>query len=155
MGEMVITSLKREAAPLLKYASGDIVQVFTDSCPNCGFPGKRMKLIGRTDDMLVVKGVNVYPAAIKEIVSAFNPRVTGDMRIILDQPPPRVTPPLRLKLEYGLAVREPELNGLAEEIGSALNKRLRVRPNIEWVAPGQLPISTRKTPVFEKRYEEK
>ncbi len=155
IGEMVITSLKREAAPLLKYASGDIVQIFTEPCPHCGFPGKRMKLIGRTDDMLVVKGVNVYPAAIREVISSFSPRVTGEMRIVLDQPPPRVAPPLRLQLEYGAAAREPDLAGLAEEIGWALNKRLRIRPNIEWVAPGQLPISTRKTPVFEKLYEKK
>jgi len=152
IGEMVITSLKREACPLIKYAYGDVVQVFTSPCPNCGFPGKRLKLIGRSDDMLIVKGVNVYPAAIKEIVAGFTPRVTGEMRIVLDQAPPRVVPPMKLKLERGSSVRDPELKGLAAEIEKALHERLKIRPVITWVEPGTLEKTTRKTPVFEKAY---
>ena len=75
VGEMVITSLKREAVPLVKYASGDIIQIFTKECPNCGFPGVRVRVLGRSDDMLIVKGVNIYPAAIKKVISAFIPKV--------------------------------------------------------------------------------
>ncbi len=153
VGEMVITSLRREAAPLIRYAYGDIVQIFTEPCPCCGFPGKRMKVIGRSDDMLIIKGVNVYPSAIKEIVASFAPRVTGEMRIVLAEPPPRVVPPLRLKLEHGPEIREPDLAGLAEQVARALHDRLKVRPLIEWVHPGALEKSTRKTPVFEKAYE--
>lgn len=88
VGEMVITSLRRQASPLLKYATGDIVQVWTEPCPHCGFPGKRAQLIGRADDMLVVKGVNIYPAAIKQVVQGFTPQVTGEMRIVLETRPP-------------------------------------------------------------------
>ncbi len=155
IGEMVITSLKREAAPLIKYAYGDIGQVYTKPCPNCGFPGKRIKIIGRSDDMLVVKGVNIYPSAIKQVVSSFVPKVTGEMRIVLDQPPPRVIPPLKLKLEYGVETREPDLSGLANEINRALHDQCKIRPQIEWVQPGSLEKSTRKTPVFEKNYEKR
>ena len=155
IGEMVITSLKREAAPLIKYAYGDIAQVYTKPCPNCGFPGKRIKIIGRSDDMLVVKGVNIYPSAIKQVVSSFVPKVTGEMRIVLDQPPPRVVPPLKLKLEYGVETREPDLLGLANEIKRALHDQCKIRPQIEWVQPGSLEKSTRKTPVFEKNYEKR
>ena len=154
VGEMVITSLKREAAPLVKYATGDIVQIFTRPCSHCGFPGKRIKVIGRSDDMLVVKGVNVYPSAIKEVVESFVPKVTGEMRILLDEPPPRVVPPLTLKLEHGAGTREPELEGLAKQISQTAHDQLKIRPSIEWVAPGALEKSTRKTPVFEKKYEE-
>jgi len=152
IGEMVITSLKREAVPLVKYAYGDIVQVFTKPCPNCGFPGKRIRIVGRSDDMLVVKGVNVYPSAIKKIVSSFIPRVTGEMRIVLNAPPPRVVPPIRLKLEHGADTREPDLEGLAGEISQALHHQLKIRPEVEWAKPGSLEKSTRKTPVFEKAY---
>ncbi len=152
IGEMVITSLRREAAPMVKYAYGDIVQIFTEPCPNCGFPGKRIKLIGRSDDMLVVKGVNVYPSAIKQIISSFSPKVTGEMRIVLNNPPPRVVPPLKLKLEHGTCIRGPDLEGLAGEINKALHDRLKIRPVIEWVEPGSLEKSTRKTPLFEKAY---
>jgi len=154
VGEMVITSLKREAAPLIRYATGDIVQIFTKPCPHCGFPGKRITLVGRSDDMLVVKGVNIYPSAIKKVLESFTPRVTGEMRIVLDEPPPRVVPPLKLKVEYGARTREPELEGLAKEISQATHDHLKIRPDIEWVKPNALEKSTRKTPVFEKRYKE-
>jgi phenylacetate-CoA ligase len=153
IGEMVITSLKREAAPLIKYATGDIVQISTKPCPYCGFPGKRIKIVGRSYDMLVVKGVNIYPSAIKKVVESFTPQVTGEMRIVLDEPPPRVGPPLKLKIEYGAKTREPELDGLAKEISQATHDQLKIRPSIEWVELGTLEKSTRKTPVFEKRYE--
>ncbi len=155
IGEMVITSLKREACPLVKYATGDIVQVFTKPCPHCGFPGKRVKVIGRADDMLVVKGVNIYPSAIKKVVEGFSPAVTGEMRIVLESPPPRVVPPLKLKLEHGIETRHGDLAGLAREITQALHDRLKIRPEIEWVSPGALEKSTRKTPIFEKSYEKK
>jgi phenylacetate-CoA ligase len=153
VGEMVITSLKREAAPLVKYSTGDVVQIFTKPCPHCGFPGKRITLVGRSDDMLVVKGVNIYPSAIKKVLESFTPQVTGEMRIVLDEPPPRVVPPLKLKVEYGARTREPELEGLAKEISQATHDQLKIRPSIEWIEPGTLEKSTRKTPVFEKRYE--
>lgn len=155
IGEIVITSLKREAVPLVKFATGDIVQIFTATCPNCGFPGKRIKLIGRSDDMLIVKGVNVYPSAFKEVIESFEPRVTGEMRIILDEPAPRVVPPIKLKLEYGRVTTQSDLEGLAQEISRATHDKLKIRPVIEWVGPGQLDKSQRKTPIFEKRYEKK
>ena len=119
IGEMVQTNLQREACPVVKYAYGDIVQVFLKECPGCGFQGRRIKVIGRADDMLIVKGVNVYPAAIRNIVTEFIPEVTGEMRILLDNPPPRVIPPLKLKIEHGKAVGQAELAALAERIGTA------------------------------------
>jgi phenylacetate-CoA ligase len=152
---MVHTSLEREACPAVKYAYGDVVQIFTKECPHCGFKGKRAKLIGRADDMLIVKGVNIYPAAIKDIVTAFMPEVTGEMRIVLDRPPPRVTPPLRLMIEHGKTVGKTELSGLGEKIAAALHNRIKIRPEIEFVEPGAFPKETRKTPVFEKKFQQK
>ena len=153
VGEMVVTSLKRQAAPLVKFATGDVVQLSTGPCPNCGFPGHRAKLMGRADDMLVVKGVNLYPAALKKIVEAFTPQVTGEMRVVLETRPPRVVPPLRLRLERSAQVGDPDLEGLAGQIIKAMHDQLKIRPVIEWTAPGSLEKSTRKTPLFEKRYE--
>jgi phenylacetate-CoA ligase len=152
VGEIVITTLQRKACPLVRYAYGDIVQISTKECPGCGFKGPRVKIVGRADDMLIVKGSNVYPAAIKKIVTSFMPRVTGEMRIVLDQPPPRVVPPLKLKIEHGEETRDPELDGLAEEISRALHDSLKVRPAIEWVRPGSLEKAMRKAVLFEKRY---
>ncbi len=155
IGEMVHTNLQREACPAVKYAYGDTVQIFTRECPGCGFKGRRAKLIGRADDMLTVKGVNVYPAAIKDIVTTFVPDVTGEMRIVLESPPPRVVPPVRLKIEHGKDIGQADLPGLANRISAALHNAIKIRPEIEFVEPGALPKETRKTPVFEKKYEKK
>lgn len=154
IGEMVHTSLQRQACPAVKYAYGDVVQIFTHECPGCGFKGKRVKLIGRADDMLIVKGVNVYPAAIRDVVTRFVPDVTGEMRIVLNDPPPRVIPPLVLKIEHGRDVGSADLPGLAERISTCLHDVIKIRPKIEFVEPEALPKETRKTPVFEKLYQD-
>ena len=154
VGEMVQTNLQREACPVVKYAYGDIVQVFLKECPGCGFPGRRIKVIGRADDMLIIKGVNVYPAAIKDIIIEFSPEVTGEMRVVLDNPPPRVVPPLKLKIEHGQSVGQADLPALAEKITTELHNKIKIRPLIEFVEPGSLPKETRKTPIFEKKYDQ-
>ena len=137
---------------LYSLGISNIAQIFTEECPGCGFKGPRVKIIGRADDMLIVKGSNVYPAAIKKVVASFMPSVTGEMRIVLDQPPPRVEPPLKLKIEHGENVADPELDGLAEKISQALHNKLKVRPAIEWQRPGSLEKSKRKSDVFIKTY---
>lgn len=152
IGEMVHTSLQREACPTIKYAYGDIVQLLLDECPGCGFRGPRVKLVGRSDDMLIVKGVNVYPAAIKSVVSEFAPKVTGDMRIILNAPPPTVIPPLGLRIEHAADTGPADLDGLGKRIAEALHRNLKINPQIEFVPPGTFEKTTRKTPLFEHRY---
>src|SRR3954447_10476264 len=75
-GELVLTHLQHRAAPLLRFRTRDHVQVRTSPCP-CGRTGPRVRCIGRTDDMLIVRGVNVFPAAVREVVSEFAPAVSG------------------------------------------------------------------------------
>ena len=72
-GELVLTHLRHRAAPLLRFRTRDHVQVRTSPCA-CGRTGPRVRCIGRTDDMLIVRGVNVFPSAVREVVSAFAPR---------------------------------------------------------------------------------
>ncbi len=154
IGEAYMTDLEREAGPVLKYAYGDILQVFTAPC-RCGLPGNRIKILGRADDMLIVKGVNVYPAAIKSVVNGFVPRTTGAMRIVLTERPPRVEPPLRLRVERAANLGGPEdEERLCAEIAQTLHVQLRVRPTVELVAPGALGRSTVKTPLIEYAYQE-
>ena len=151
-GEAVYTSLWRKALPLVRYASGDVVRVTTEPCPACGFTGARLFVTGRADDMLIVKGVNVYPGAVKRIVNEFAPDVTGEMRIVLNSPPPLVEPPLRIKVEHADHVREAELAGLQQRITQELHNRIRVSPEFEWVPAGSIERAMAKTPLFEKRY---
>jgi phenylacetate-CoA ligase len=153
IGEMVHTSLEREACPTIKYAYGDVVEISMKECPGCGFRGKRAKLIGRADDMLIIKGVNVYPAAIKNVINQFLPDVTGEIRIVLDAPPPRVIPPLKLRIEYGNHVKREDLPGLKNRITASLHNKIKIRPEIEFVQEGTFIKELRKTPIFEKRYE--
>lgn len=152
VGELVHTALEWDACPAFRYALGDMIELTSEPCP-CGLPGMRMRFIGRVDDLLIVKGVNVYPNAVKGVVDSFTPRVTGEIRIILTTPPPRVEPPLKMKVEYGTAVIEAELAPLKEELEDALSQRLRVRPAIELVPPNSLEKDpSKKAKLIEKEY---
>jgi phenylacetate-CoA ligase len=153
VGELVHTALEWEAAPSFRYALGDIIELTTEPC-SCGLPGMRMRFKGRADDLVIVKGVNVFPAAIKGVVDTFIPRVTGEMRIILDAPPPRVEPPLRMKVEVGPDIEERAQEALRQEMEKTISERLRVHPAIELVPPGTLSKdSSKKAKLIEKSYE--
>lgn len=153
IGELVHTALEWEAAPSFRYALGDIIELTTEPC-SCGLPGMRMRFKGRADDLVIVKGVNVFPAAIKGVVDSFIPRVTGEMRIVLNAPPPRVEPPLRMKVEYGLDVEGEALEELRKELENTISERLRVHPAIDLVPPNTLPKDpSKKAKLIEKNYE--
>ena len=151
-GLLVMTPLKGESMTVVRHTPGDVVQVSTEPCP-CGKSGLRIRMLGRSDDMLKVKGVMVYPAAIDNVITGFVPRVTGEFRIVLDEPPPRVTPPLKLRVEYGEDAPLDQLQSLAAEIEERMHRLLKVRPRIEWVQPRTLERSTHKTRFIEKAYE--
>jgi len=151
-GTAVLTSLDWEAGPPIRYSIGDVVRIHTRPCP-CGRTGLRMRVIGRSDDMLKVKGVIVYPAAIRSVLETFVPRITREFRILLETPPPRVLPPLKLKLEKGEGIQEEALPPLAEEIRQALHAKLQFTPEIRFVEPLSLERSEHKTNYFERLYE--
>jgi phenylacetate-CoA ligase len=152
VGEAVFTSLEGDGWVLLRQSLGDLHQVLTSPCP-CGRTGFRYKVIGRLDDMLKVKGVMVYPSQIKGVLNLFVPGVTGEMRIVLTEPPPRVVPPLVLRIEYGPETEVGRLEALAAEIGEAMSRRLKISPRILWCEPGSLARSHYKGQTFEKTYE--
>jgi phenylacetate-CoA ligase len=152
VGEKVLTSLEWEAAPPFRYASGDIIQIFTGEC-GCGLSGFRVKFAGRKDDMLIVKGINVFPSAIRNIIHSFIPRLTGAFKIILDNPPPRVVPPLRMKLELGQRMSESEMEKLKAELEGQMSSTLRFRPSVTFVPPDSIARTAGKADFFEKRYE--
>jgi phenylacetate-CoA ligase len=153
-GEAVFTSLEGDGMVWVRLTMGDIHQVFTDPCP-CGKSGFRYKVIGRSDDMLKVKGVMVYPSHIKGVINEFVPRVTGEVRIILDEKPPRVVPPLKLRVEHAQGISGAELKQLENDIIGVMSRRIKINPQIIWAEPGSLERSTYKGKVFEKLYEEK
>lgn len=136
----------------LRFTLNDIHQVFTEPCP-CGMSGFRYKIVGRADDMLKVKGTPVYPAAIQGVINGFVPRVTGAFRVVLTEKPPRVVPPLKLKVEHGENTRDAELPGLEQEILEKMHHELHVRPAITWLKPFSLERASKKTQLLEKQFE--
>jgi phenylacetate-CoA ligase len=151
-GQKILTSLEWEAVPPFRYDSGDIIQIFMGKC-ECGVKGVRVKFIGRADDMLIVKGINVFPSAVRNLINSFVPRVTGAFKIILDAPPPRVVPPLRIKVEQGQGMTRGDTERLRLEIEEKMSNLLRFRPSIEFVPPESLERTAGKVKLFEKRYE--
>jgi phenylacetate-CoA ligase len=149
-GELVYTSLERECVPLLRFRTRDRVTVLGTSCP-CGRTGFKLRCVGRTDDMLIVLGVNVFPSAVRDVVSSFHPRTTGEMQIILEQPGPKVAPPLRVVAEC--AGDSGDWNGLKTEIERKIKAVLTVPASLVLVAAGTLPRYEMKGQLLKREYE--
>ncbi len=150
-GLAVFTPLEAPGLLGIRQTNGDIMRVHTEPCV-CGQTGWRHRIIGRSDDMLKVKGVMVYPAAIEGVIKEFVPRVTGVFRIVLSEPPPRVTPPLVLRVERGEHLRDDELQPLQKEMVETMQRKLKIKPAIEWQEANSLPRSTKKTQLLLKEY---
>jgi len=149
VGEAIHTALEYEAAPAFRNATGDVLKLHVGECPGCGHFGVRMDIVGRADDMLAIKGVKVYPAAIQDVVRQFLPHVSGELRIRLDAPPPRVEPPLRLVIEAGEATAEADWDGLGRAIEQRIRELLTFRPSVAIVPFASLPRSGAKTRLVE------
>lgn len=149
-GELVYTSLERECVPLLRFRTRDRVKVLGTSC-TCGRTSFKLHCIGRTDDMLIVLGVNVFPSAIKDVVSSFHPQTTGEIQIILDAPGPKVAPPLKVVAEH--AGRAADLAALKSEIERKIKATLTVPTSVELVPAGTLPRYEMKGQLVKKAFE--
>jgi phenylacetate-CoA ligase len=152
-GEIVYTHIDREATPVVRYRCRDWVRVFTSPCA-CGRTSFRFSVLGRTDDMLKVKGVNVFPSAVKDVICTFMPDTTGEFRIVLRKPGPYIDTNLELKIEHGEDLPEDSLQGLAERIRQTMREKLVFTPVVEMIPPGTLPRSEYKIEYFERLYEE-
>ena len=97
-GELVLTHLQHRAAPLLRFRTRDHVEVKTSQCP-CGRTGPRIRCIGRTDDMLIVRGVNIFPSAIREVVAQFAPQTSGNILVRPQSAGVKQEPPLPVSVE--------------------------------------------------------
>jgi len=150
-GELVYTSLERQCVPLLRFRTRDRVVVTGTSC-ECGRTGFKLRCAGRTDDMLIILGVNVFPSAVKDVVSSFYPATTGEIQIVLDQPGPRVTPPLKVVAEAGKDAGE--FGALKNEIEHKIKAVLTVAAVIDLVPAGTLPRFEMKGQLIQKKYEE-
>jgi phenylacetate-CoA ligase len=145
-GELVLTHLKHKAAPLLRFRTRDHVRVRTSPCP-CGRTGPRIRCIGRTDDMLIVRGVNVFPSAIREVVTAFDGEVSSHILVKPGRPGVKQDPPLPVTVE--LARGRDADPDLAERIRAKLRDALVVQTQVELVPYGTLQRSAYKSKLVE------
>jgi phenylacetate-CoA ligase len=149
-GELVYTHIDRECCPLIRFRTRDRIKVWSSPC-DCGRTSFRVRCIGRTDDMLIVLGVNVFPSAVKDVVTSLRPRTTGEIRILLDQPGPKVDPPMKIKVEYSKNVAD--LRSLKEEIEGLLREKLVFKADVNLVPEGSLPRYEMKAQFIEKLWE--
>ena len=145
-GELVLTHLVNRSAPLLRFRTRDHVRLTVGACP-CGRTSPRVRCIGRTDDMLIVRGVNVFPSAVREVVNEFAPAVAGVIMIRPRAPGVRQEPPLPVMVEVAAGAK---VDGLAERIRARLRDKLVVTTEIELMPAGGLPRSEYKSKLVEK-----
>ncbi|MGH8992700.1 MAG: phenylacetate--CoA ligase family protein [Acidimicrobiia bacterium] len=151
-GELVYTAVEREATPLMRFRSHDHVRVMMGETPS-GRTAPRITTLGRTDDMLLVRGINVFPSAVRDVVAGFVPRTTGHIRVVLERPGPLVTPPLPVEVEVADAVPADAHAALAGEVGAAVRSRLNFTADIRLIPEGTLPRTSLKTQYIHKAYE--
>ena len=150
-GELVYTHIDRECVPLVRFRSHDFITVWTDRC-ECGRTGFRIRCTGRTDDMLKIRGVTVFPSAIKDVIASFRPRTTGELEIQLETPPPVVEPPLKVRVEYSKSFTG-DLEQLKREVEEGLRGRLVFSSQIDLVTEGTLPRFEMKATYVKKLYQ--
>jgi phenylacetate-CoA ligase len=146
-GELVLSHLRHRAAPLLRFRTRDHVVVRTTPCP-CGRGGPRIRCLGRTDDMLIVRGVNVFPSAVREVVSGFAPEVSGHILVRPQAAGVKQDPPLPVSVELAPGAAADE--ALAESIRERLRSVLVVQTRVDLVPWGTLRRSEYKSKLVER-----
>jgi phenylacetate-CoA ligase len=131
-GELVYTSLQRQASPVMRFRSGDHIEVLATEC-GCGRTGPMIRCFGRTDDMLIVRGVNVFPSAVQDVVGEVRPRTSGVLRVLADFAGHSTQQNLKVLVERGADADPSGDAALKEEIEKRIRNRLSIKADIEIV----------------------
>lgn len=150
VGEMVLTSLKREAQPLIRYRTGDLIRVVsTDRC-TCGRGSLRFLVVGRVDEMITVRGINVYPSAIGNLLAKRPDVFSGEFELVLETPPPHEQPLLCVELSASV---DP---GMFSRVNDGLIMQCRTdlnfTPKIKLLKYGEFQRTEGKTKRVKKLY---
>lgn len=147
-GEICITTLRKEGAPLIRFRTHDISRILPGECA-CGSPFPRIDtLVGRSDDMMKIKGVNVFPKQIEEVLQSF-PELSSEYQIHISHLEGRDT--MRIYVE---TTGEYDFLDVAERVAHEVKSRIGFTPLVKVVELGVLPRSEKKTKrVFDERYE--
>ncbi len=146
-GELVYTALQRDAMPLLRFRSRDHVVVNMKPNPT-GRSGPRIRCVGRTDDMLIVRGVNLFPSAIRSILREFTPDVSGMLQVRPKEAGVLQTPPLPVVVELGESFSGSS-DELQRKLVSEIRSRLLVTADVSLVPYGTIPRETYKSKLID------
>jgi phenylacetate-CoA ligase len=142
LGELVITTLTKEGAPLIRYRTRDLTRILPKPC-KCGCPFPRIdRLLGRTDDRIKIKGVNVYPGQIEDVIHRVE-GVSSEYQIILERDVGRDTMLFRVEVEHADDLENCRVK--AKKLDKAFQDFIGVSVDVECVSMGALPRSEKKT----------
>jgi len=150
IGEMVYTTLRKEAAPLLRYRSRDLTRMIEGPCPcGCILP-RHDRILGRSDDMVVFRGVNVYPGQVDEVLSRIE-RIGSEHQVLLERRADGKDH-MTVKVERAADVPDADSSSIARLIASEIKRNLMVSCTVDMIPYGTLPRSERKTKrIFDDR----
>lgn len=141
-GELVLTHVSRECQPLVRFRTGDIILLTETGRAACGRSAPRFRIMGRSDDMVVVRGINAFPAQVAAVLNAID-ALSGEYRIVLEGLGPYDILPVEAELAERLAGRAPE--GLAEVVAAAIKRDIGISARVALVPFGTLPRTEGKT----------
>ena len=143
-GELVITTLTRECCPMIRYRTRDVTRIVSEPCP-CGRTHRKIdRLRGRTDDMLIIRGVNVFPSQIEQVITAF-PEIATQYQIVLSTKGPLDVIELQVETEPDYPIDEVrKLEDLKRRLAAELKGNLQVAVEIKIVEPKTIERSMGK-----------
>jgi phenylacetate-CoA ligase len=149
-GEMVVTTLRKEAAPLIRYRTRDLTKLITGECPCGSVLPRHDRLLGRSDEMIIFRAVNIYPGQIDHILSGVR-GIGSEYQIILDRKEDGKDY-MTVKVERAEGVEKERDPEITRQVGDEIKKQILVSANVEMVEYGALPRSERKSKrVFDNR----
>lgn len=142
-GELVLTTLDRTMMPILRYRTRDLTRIIPGECP-CGRTHRRIdRIIGRTDDMFIIKGVNVFPMQVEKILAQFQ-GLGSNYLITLDTVNDNDTMTVEVELDSMISDVYPELHEMTKNIQRALKDEILLTPKVKLVKKGSIPVSDGK-----------
>ena len=151
-GELTITMLQKEALPMIRYRIGDISSIVEDECP-CGRTSPRIRRIqGRVDDMLIIRGINVFPSQVEYTLMAI-PEVGQHFQIVVERSGALDDMLVRVELtRESFSDKITDLMKIRQNVEHRLRNALNVTVNVELVEPGSLPrFEGKSKKVIDKR----
>lgn len=149
VGEMVVTTLRKEAVPLIRYRTRDLTSIKPDPCKCGSLLPRHDRILGRSDDMFIVKAVNIYPGQIDNVLSQMD-CIGSEYQVVLERRDGKDN--MIVKVERSIDAPASADSKIAGEVRERLRKRLLVTPEVSIVDYSALPRSERKTKrVFDNR----